>query len=307
MSNDIDRVVTALAESQHGVVGIHQLTGLGVTQRQRANRLAIGRWSVVHEGAYRVAGAPRSWKGDLLAACWAGGTRAVASHRSAAALWELPGASREHPEIMCPRWRRARHDGLIVHESKALGILDRTTVDGIPVTTPERTLLALGAACSPPIVERALENALRRDLVTLGSLAGTLRRLGRQGRKGVATLRALVDERDPTRRATESEMETALLQVLLANGLSEPMPQFDVHSGRVFVGRVDFAYPEQRVAIEYDSYEHHVGKRALVRDSARRNALLATGWIPLAATAEDLRAGGYRFAAAVRAALRRAA
>ena len=119
-------------------------------------------------------------------------------------------------------------------------------------------------------------------------------------------LRALLDQRDPARRATESEMETTLLQVLRDNGLPEPTPQCDVFSDRFFVGRVDFAYPEHRVAIEYDSYEHHVGKRALVRDSARRNALLAAGWTPVTATAEDVKAGGRRLAAAVRAALRRA-
>ena len=84
------------------------------------------------------------------------------------------------------------------------------------------------------------------------------------------------------------------------------MPQFEIFDGRVFVGRVDFAYPEDRVAIEYDSYEHHVGKAALLRDSTRRKALLAAGWTPLSATAADVRAGGARLAAAVRAALHRA-
>src|SRR5437870_2524268 len=74
---------------------------------------------------------------------------------------------------MCQRWRRARHDGLVVHERKAFGVLDRTTVAESPVTTPARTLLDLGAACSPRLVELALENVLRRDLVTLGSLAET--------------------------------------------------------------------------------------------------------------------------------------
>ncbi len=46
------------------------------------------------------------------------------------------------------------------------------------------------------------------------------------------------------------------------------------------VARADFAYPDLKIAIEYDSYAHHVGKEALVRDSARRNAVVALGWLP---------------------------
>jgi hypothetical protein len=57
--------------------------------------------------------------------------------------------------------------------------------------------------------------------------------------------------------------------------------------------------------MEYDSYQHHVGKAALVRDSRRRNALMAIGWIVLAATAEDVRYGsGAQFARDVRKARR---
>ena len=49
--------------------------------------------------------------------------------------------------------------------------------------------------------------------------------------------------------------------------------------------------------MEYDSYQHHVGKDALVRDSHRRNAITAIGWIVLVATAEDVRYGnGAQFA-----------
>ena len=44
------------------------------------------------------------------------------------------------------------------------------------------------------------------------------------------------------------------------------------HNGE-FIARVDAAYPELRIAIEYDSYEHHTGKQAIVRDNDRRNVL----------------------------------
>jgi very-short-patch-repair endonuclease len=62
------------------------------------------------------------------------------------------------------------------------------------------------------------------------------------------------------------------------------------------VARVDFAYPDLKIAIEYDSYEHHTGKAALDRDGARRNAVVAAGWLPVTATAADIRNQGRRLA-----------
>jgi very-short-patch-repair endonuclease len=56
----------------------------------------------------------------------------------------------------------------------------------------------------------------------------------------------------------------------------------------VFVARVDAAYPELRIAIEYDSYEHHTGKDAIVRDNDRRNALREIEWDVVTFTAVDI-------------------
>ena len=67
------------------------------------------------------------------------------------------------------------------------------------------------------------------------------------------------------------------------------------------MAQVDLAYPALKIAIEYDSYQEHVGKLQLVRDSRRRNAIAALGWTALAATAEDVRYGqGHAFASALR-------
>jgi hypothetical protein len=73
------------------------------------------------------------------------------------------------------------------------------------------------------------------------------------------------------------------------------MPKFQHeiwHDGR-FVARVDAAYPERRIAIEYDSYEYHLGKLAMARDNDRRNELFRIGWYPITFTAADIvRDGG---------------
>lgn len=171
-----------VAAEHHGIFSIHHARDAGFSDEEIKRRRESGSWISLHKCAYRVAGAPVLWRGDLMAACWAGGFRAYASQRSAAALWSLPGGRRDLIEITCPRWRRARHEGLVVHETKASSRDDITTIDRIPVTSPARTLLDLGATCGRGLVELAMESALSRGLVSIGELEATLRRLGRSGR-----------------------------------------------------------------------------------------------------------------------------
>lgn len=294
----------ALAAQQHGIFTRDQALGSGFAQDEYRQLREAGIVVAVHENVLRFGGAPQTWRGDLLAACWAGGYRAVASHRSAAQLHRLPGGRTDVIEILCPRWRRTQHAGLKVHESRALDPIDVTFVDGIPTTTVERTLLDLaGAYRSSRVIELALENALRRGLTTIPRLQAMLQRLGRPGRRGVRRLRPLVEARDPRRRVTDSEMETLLLRTLRDAGLPDPVVQHEVWVGSAFLGRVDAAYPDARIAIEYDSDEFHTGRVAVRRDRARRQSLLAASWLPIEAGAGDLRDGGPLLCAAIRQAL----
>ncbi|MET0420791.1 MAG: hypothetical protein ABW073_03725 [Acidimicrobiia bacterium] len=222
-------------------------------------------------------------------------------------MHHLPGGTRDLVEVACRRWKRNQCADaslpLVVHESLGFDDDDTTTISGIPVTTVEVTLLDLGAVVRPFVVEQALDVALRRELTTLPKVRATLERLGTRGRDGTATLRAVLRDRAPITGNTDSPAETAMLRMLRRNGLPAPMLQHVVVERNVFLGRVDAAYPDHKIAIEYESYEHHVSKRALERDSARRNAFAAAGWTYIAVTAVDLREGS-AVCAAIRAAMR---
>jgi very-short-patch-repair endonuclease len=151
----------------------------------------------------------------------------------------------------------------------------------------------------------AIDNALRRELISLAELHATVARLGRSGRNGVGVLRSILELRGD-RAPTDSEMETMLLDVVARNDLPVPTVQFTVLSDRGdFLGTVDAAYPDAKLAIEYESYEHHIGRLALVQDSARRNELIAIGWTVITATAVDLQTGGRDLCRAIRACLER--
>ena len=88
---------------------------------------------------------------------------------------------------------------------------------------------------------------------------------------------------------------------LVDEGLPEPEVQFVVRDadGRL-VARCDLAYPQWNIVIEYDSVQEHTGRGALLRDSARRNAIAALGFTPVVATVDDLQNQAVRLASVVR-------
>lgn len=257
----------AVVATHHGVFSRDHARRAGFTDREIDRRTGARAWIELHRGVFRLAATPRSWKGEVLAACWAGGFRAYASHRSAAALWGLAGGRTDLVEITCPRWRRARHSSLVVHETKAFDRADMTFVNGIPTATPARTCLELGAVYGPRTVELAVERALQRELTSFDELVRLLHRLGRSGRNGVGTLRRVLAERDPSFGLAESDMERRMVQVLQDRGLPAPVLQFEIRVQSVLIARVDAAYPQWRVAIEYDSDAFHSSVQQRRRDS----------------------------------------
>jgi very-short-patch-repair endonuclease len=71
-------------------------------------------------------------------------------------------------------------------------------------------------------------------------------------------------------------------------GLPAPVAQFRVFDSDGFVGRVDFAHPEYRLAIEYDGL-WHAEPGQFAKDRRRLNRLSAAGWRVIFVTAADLR------------------
>jgi len=265
-----------------------QALSAGYSLRQVQRRRENGGWEQMQAGVYRVAGAPTSWEQRLLAACLAAGAGAVASHRSAARLWGLDASRRPLVELSVPPGRQPRLDRVIVHRSRDLRPLVCTIREGIPVTTPSRTILDLGAVQGPRAVERSLEVALGRQLVTLPGLRTVLDSDARRGRQGVGVLRMLLDKRSEGEELAESVLEARMLGLCRTEGLPVPVCQHEVRNGRRLVGRIDFAYPADRVAIEVDGYESHASLDAFRHDRARQNELVALGWTVLRFTWDDV-------------------
>jgi very-short-patch-repair endonuclease len=164
------------------------------------------------------------------------------------------------------------------HATRRLDPVDVARRGAIPLTSPARTLLDLGGVAPPEAVESAMEDALHRRLVARPQLDALLLRLGRPGRPGVATLRAVLAGRDRRAAPTESILEDAFVRLLRQGGLPAPARQYPIRApGRPPV-RLDFAYPVSRVAIELDGRRWHSGRADVERDRTKSNLLAALGW-----------------------------
>ena len=96
------QAIAACAAEQHGVVTWDQALARGLTPSMLRRRLESGAWERLFRGVYRVGGSPDTWRQRLLAATFAAGKDAVASHRVAAAIHRLPGG-RTGAEITIPK------------------------------------------------------------------------------------------------------------------------------------------------------------------------------------------------------------
>jgi very-short-patch-repair endonuclease len=282
-----DARIAAAASNQHGAFSRLQAMEAGFTDAMIHRRLTAGRWDRLYAGVYRLAGSQATWRQMLFALCLAGGPGSVVSHRSAAALWKMAGFEEGSLELIVPRDRRRKLPA-IVHRPVSVAQVDLTTVDGIPATRPARTLLDVAAVAPLHVVEEALDDALRRKLVSVSRMRWQLRESGAMGTPGRTVMRALIAARSQTADVPQSVFETRLLRVLKAAGLPEPVLQHEIRDRDRLVAVVDFAYPDARLAIEAEGYRWHSGRTRFERDLARRNALTALGWRVIHVSWSDL-------------------
>jgi len=282
-----DRRVAEIAAGRHGVFSRAQASGLGFTDTMIKRRLDAGRWRAIHPGVYLLAGAPHTWQQDLIAACLAWGPGSAVSHRAAASLWELSGFKPGLVELIVPRGRRRSLPG-ILHRPLDVLPSDVTIRDRIPVTKPARTLLDLASVVPSTLVETALDDALRRGLVSVASMRQRHDIAAKNGRPGIAVLRRLLDERAGAWVITDSDLETQLLRRGKRAGLPDPVVHHKIRDNGRVIAVVDFAYPDALVAIEADGYRWHSSRSQWERDLARRNAITALGWQVIHVTWADV-------------------
>lgn len=266
--------------ARHGLITRVEAMAAGMTERQIDHRLDSGRWLRVHRSVYRHVATPVDWRSDLLAACLA--SRGVASHQSAATLWDLGVVAVGRPIVSVPRHRRRLPAGTIVHETTQWGLRDETRRAGIPVTGIERTLLDCAGVVTRRRLERLCESAIRQNLTTWPRLVGTLQAHSRRGRDGCGRLRTLLECRLGTPEVPLSDFSRLVANLLVDAGLPEPVVEHPIHDrDGAFIMQADLVWPNRRKAIELDGLAYHFGRAERERDNRKRNRAKAEGWMIL--------------------------
>jgi very-short-patch-repair endonuclease len=287
-AREVDRLIARLAERQHGVVSRAQLLHAGAGVGAIDHRVVGERLHVVHLGVYSVGHSALAIDARRMAAVLAAGPRAVLSHRAAAAVWQLK--SSDHLEVTAPTERR--RPGIRIHRSK-LPPDEITTIRAIPVTTIPRTLLDLAATLPDHQLERVVNEAEAQGLRDRLSLADLVARY--PGRKGLRTIKQILERLQAGTTVTHSELEARFLAFIRKTGL--PSPALNAH---LMGFECDCMWRDQRVVVELDGHATHDNFGAFERDRARDRALAAGGWRTVRITWRQLHAEPESIAADLR-------
>lgn len=211
------------------------------------------------------------------------------SHTSAALLWGLPLPARiSHETVHVTsqgQQNPMRRPGVQGHRSAPeLAVVRQRW--GMPTSSPATTwiecgsllrledLVALGDAIVSSSTCRTSVEDLRRELDR------------RRGCRGGKRLRVALDL---VRAGSGSPKETQLRLIIVRAGFPEPSLQVTIRNDRgQFVGRVDMAYPQHRLVIEYEGDRHRTDDRQWGKDIRRYRELDRLGWFVLRVTKRDL-------------------
>lgn len=274
-----------MAGSQHGVITHRQLAVLGLSAVAISRRARRGALHRLHRGVYAVGHPLLTQRGRWQAAVLACGHDAALACRSAGAMWRLlEPTSFSHIEVVVPHGRRA-HDGVRTHVA-ILPADERTVRDGIPVTTPERTLLDLAAVLGRHRLQRAADLAGAGDPSRRRRIEELLER--HRGRRGLVALRAVVAAAQEGRAIPRSEFEERFTRFLRGHHLPPAVTNGEIAVGDVRY-EVDASWPDRRVAVEVDGWEFHRTREAFEADRERDRRLSVAGWRVVRITWRQLR------------------
>ena len=260
----------------HGIVTRQQLLDASLTPSAITRRIQNGEIVVIHRGVYLIPTHALTWRSRVVAATFAG--QGFASHRAAAALWELPGFDERLVEVTTERRPRATN---IVWHRRKLDPCDTTSIDDIRVTGVHRTLVDLGDVVDRTAVEDAVDSALSRRLTSADWLLRELQRIGTSGRKGARVLAGILNEGD---ERPPSWLERRFIRLLARATLPPYQREFPILNYRL-----DFAWPEVSLAIEVHGERWHRRRLRWAKDLDRHNRLTAMGWTILHYTWDEIR------------------
>ncbi len=177
------RGLEAEAYHQSGYFNAGQARAHAVSRQLLDHHLRRGRFERVRRGLYRIQSFPRDEHDDMREAWMAVDIAdALLSHESALALLDLSDNIPNAVHLLVPRRHRGlrRPPGVVVHTRPDSEEIATVWRDGLPLTTPARTLLDVSDRVQPEQFSMAIRQALRRGLLTADQLQQEAKRRHKQ-------------------------------------------------------------------------------------------------------------------------------
>ncbi|UMB72331.1 hypothetical protein [Mycobacterium paraterrae] len=209
------------------------------------------------------------------------GRHAVVCMATAAALYGFDIENTSAIHVLDPGVRTRSTTGLTVHQRSGAPL---QRVAGRVATAAAWTAVEIARERARPRALATLDAALRSGRCDLGSLEEAIRE--QRGRRGIVAVRELLAYADGR---AESPMESESRLVMIDHGLPLPVLQHEIRGRSGERWRVDFAWPDVRVAAEYESVAWHAGRDEMLRDKVRSAQIQELGWTLIPIVVYDVR------------------
>ena len=264
-----------LACEPHQLIRRDAVLAAGFSPKVWRTATSSARIVEVHPGVAILPGRVLDPVARIAAAVAGVGDGAVASHRTAAFLWGVRNSGTDPIDVTrSERVGRLRLDGVKIHRPVDHDDLEAAVVNGVPTTSPLRTLLDLGAE-DRWAVDRALQGFVIRGLVTPQSVDNALMRHSQRGRHGIVALRSALHSLALDRKPPDSVLEEEMARLVRRFGLA-PM-EFHARLGGF---TVDFHITGTPFYVECEGWTYHgLDKEQFEFDRERSAELLAAGYV----------------------------
>ncbi|OKH81639.1 hypothetical protein EB75_14925 [Mycobacterium sp. ST-F2] len=250
-----------------------------MTDRALARRVRAGEVFRVCHGVYSAQ--PPDTACRLRALDMLSDVPIVACMNTAAAMYDFDTEQDDRTHILDPGVRIRPTPELVVHQRIGAPL---KKIDGRLVTAPAWTAIEVARTLKRPRVLAILDAALRSGTCSQTELQQALEE--QRGRRGVVNVREMLPLADAR---AESPMESEMRLVFMDWELPAPELQYEIRDLHGKVWRLDFAWPEFRVAAEYDSMEWHSNPIAVKHDRIKTARLQEMNWTSVPAVVDDIR------------------
>ncbi len=277
---NLNRRIAAVANGQLGIVSRSQVHSIGGSDDQLRRRVKSGTLLPIGRQTFRLPGAEATALADLQALLLDIGGEVWASGPTAAALLGFDGFRLAAPfDVTVVRGRNIQRVGHRIHTTSEIELIDRARLDGVPVFSGARTLIALARAAMTEQLVIALDSGLRDGRFNEDLLHRRICALASKGRYGIPNLMNAIHTFEHG-RDRHSWLERRFLELVDRAGLPRPLTQQVLTRANDRLVRVDFRFPEANIVVEVLGYRYHRTPNQIGRDAQRLNALISDGYRP---------------------------